>query len=96
VLAVVPDDYDRAYVASPHLDRLRARGEVRVHTAAPRDEEAELRERLAPAEVLIPIREGTPITAERLAAMPALRLISMTGTGVASLDGGWRPRGGWS
>lgn len=85
MLAVVPDDYDRAYVASPQLDRLRARGEVRVYTAAPRDE-AELRERLAPAEVLIPIRERTPLTADRLAAMPALRLISMTGTGVASLD----------
>lgn len=85
MLAVVPDDHDRAYVASPHLDRLRGRGEVRVYTEAPRDE-AELRERLAPAEILIPIRERTPVTAARLAAMPALRLISMTGTGVASLD----------
>lgn len=82
---VVPDDYDRAYVASPHLDRLRARGEVRVYTDPARDE-AELVARLAPAAILIPIRERTPITAARLAAMPALRLISMTGTGVASLD----------
>lgn len=82
---VVPDDYDHAYVASPHLERLRARGEVRVHTEPPRDE-ADLLARLAPATVLIPIRERTPVTAARLAAMPALRLISMTGTGVASLD----------
>jgi phosphoglycerate dehydrogenase-like enzyme len=36
--------------------------------------------------VLIPIRERTPLTAARLAALPRLRLISMTGTGVASVD----------
>ncbi|HLE45083.1 MAG TPA: D-2-hydroxyacid dehydrogenase family protein [Methylomirabilota bacterium] len=82
---VVPDDHDRAYVASPHLERLRPHGKVRVHTEPPRDE-ADLLARLAPATVLIPIRERTPVTAARLAAMPALRLISMTGTGVASLD----------
>jgi D-3-phosphoglycerate dehydrogenase len=85
VIAVVPDDYDGAYAASPHLDHLRRRGEVRVHTERPRDD-AELHGRLAPATILIPIRERTPITAARLAAMPALRLISMTGTGVASVD----------
>jgi phosphoglycerate dehydrogenase-like enzyme len=82
---VVPDDYDSVYAASPHLDRLRSRGEVRVHTVPPADEAA-LLARLAPAAVLIPIRERTPLTAPRLAAMPALRLISMTGTGVASVD----------
>lgn len=73
---VVPDDYDRAYAGSPHLDRLRARGEVRIYTEPPPDE-AGLRARLAPAQVLIPIRERTPLTAARLAALPALRLISM-------------------
>jgi phosphoglycerate dehydrogenase-like enzyme len=82
---VVPDDYDHVYAGSPHLERLGRRGEVRVHGEPPADEAA-LLARLAPAEVLIPIRERTPITAARLQAMPALRLISMTGTGVASLD----------
>jgi phosphoglycerate dehydrogenase-like enzyme len=85
MLAVVPDDYDGVYSTSPHLDRLRRRGEVRVYADAPRDE-AELAARLAPATVLIPIRERTPITAARLAAIPGLRLVSMTGTGVASVD----------
>lgn len=84
-MIVVPDDYDRAYVSSPHLERLRARGEVRVYTDRAPDE-AELLARLAPADILIPIRERTPLGAERLAALPRLRLISMTGTGVASLD----------
>ncbi|HET7874753.1 MAG TPA: D-2-hydroxyacid dehydrogenase family protein [Methylomirabilota bacterium] len=83
--AVVPDDFDRAYVASPHLERLRTRAEVRVYTDPPRDE-AELLERLRPAGIIIPIRERTPLTADRLARLPALALISMTGTGVASLD----------
>jgi len=63
---VVPDDHDRAYVASPHLERLRPHGKVRVHTEPPRDE-ADLLARLAPATVLIPIRERTPVTAARLA-----------------------------
>src|SRR3990172_1580435 len=94
MMFVVPDDYDRVYVASPHLERLRAHGEVRVHTEPPRDE-ADLLARLVAATVLIPIRERTPINAARLGAMPALRLISMTGTGVASLDvEAGRARGG--
>jgi phosphoglycerate dehydrogenase-like enzyme len=82
---IIPDDYDRAYVASPHLERLRARGDVRLYTEPPRDEE-ELLARLRPARVLIPVRERTPLTEARLAGLPELRLISMTGTGVASLD----------
>jgi phosphoglycerate dehydrogenase-like enzyme len=82
---VVPDDYDGVYASSPHLDRLRGRGPVRVYGTPPGDE-AELLARLAPARVLIPIRERTRISAARLAAMRDLRLISMTGTGVASLD----------
>lgn len=84
-LAVVPDDYDSFYTASPHLERLRARGEVRVYTTPPTGDD-ELIGRLGPARIVIPIRERTPLTAARLAALPELRLISMTGTGVASLD----------
>jgi phosphoglycerate dehydrogenase-like enzyme len=82
---IVPDDYDRFYTASPHLERLRQRGEVRVYSERPGGE-ALLLERLRPARVIIPIRERTPLTAARLAALPELKLISMTGTGVASLD----------
>jgi phosphoglycerate dehydrogenase-like enzyme len=85
IVAVVPDDFDRVYLATPHLDRLRRRGEVHVHVDPPRDE-AELTARLAPATILIPIRDRTRLTAARLAAMPVLRLVSMTGTGVASVD----------
>jgi len=82
---VIPDDYDQAYLGSPHVERLIPHGKVQVYTDPPRDE-GELVERLRPAEVVIPIRERTPFTAERLLKLPSLRLISMTGTGVASID----------
>ncbi len=58
---------------------------MHVYTDPPRDD-GELIERLRPAEVVIPIRERTPLTGDRLVQLPRLRLISMTGTGVASID----------
>ncbi len=82
---VIPDDYDKAYLGSPHVGRLSPHGRLQIYTDPPRDE-GELLERLRPAEVVIPIRERTPFTAERLVKLPHLRLISMTGTGVASID----------
>lgn len=82
---VIPDDHDKAYLGTPHLERLVPHGKVQVYTDLPRDE-GELLERLRPAEVVIPIRERTQFTAERLLKLPRLRLISMTGTGVASID----------
>lgn len=82
---VVPDDYDKAYLGSPHLERLAPHGRVQVYTDPPLDED-ELLDRLRPAEVVIPIRERTPLTTGRLLQLPRLRLISMTGTGVASID----------
>ena len=82
---VIPDDYDKAYLGSPHVERLAPHGKVQVYTDPSRDE-SELIERLRPAEVVIPIRERTPFTAERLLMLPQLRLISMTGTGLASID----------
>src|SRR3990172_5168 len=58
---VIPDDYDQAYLGSPHVERLIPHGKVQVYTDPPRDE-GELVERLRPAEVVIPIRERTPFT----------------------------------
>jgi phosphoglycerate dehydrogenase-like enzyme len=82
---IVPDDYDRVYTDHPALARLRSRGTVRIFNDLPASEDA-LIARIAPAEVLIPIRERTPLTEERFARLPALRHIAMTGTGVASID----------
>src|SRR3970282_149863 len=52
---VIPDDYDQAYLGSPHVERLIPHGKVQVYTDPPRDE-GELIERLRPAEG--EIREG--------------------------------------
>lgn len=45
-----------------------------------------LRERIQDADILGLTRERTPVTAEMVAALPALRAISQTGTGLAHLD----------
>lgn len=82
---IVPDDYDRVYTDHPALARLSGRGTVRVFNDPPTSEDA-LIACTAPAEVLIPLRERTPLTEERFARLPALRHIAMTGTGVASID----------
>ena len=82
---VVPDDYDKAYLGCHHLEQLMPHGRVQVYTDPPWGE-GELLERLRPAEIVIPIRERTTFTADRLVKLPRLRLISMTGTGVASID----------
>lgn len=82
---IIPDDYDRVYEACPNLARLQPHAKVRIYASPPGDEAA-LVARLRPADVIIPIRERTPLTAQRLARLPNLKLISMTGTGVASID----------
>ncbi len=79
---IVPDDYDRVYTDHPALARLRDRGTVRIFNDPPSSEDA----LIAPAEVLIPIRERTQFTEDRFARLPVLRHIAMTGTGVASID----------
>jgi phosphoglycerate dehydrogenase-like enzyme len=48
--------------------------------------DAELAARLAPFEVVVAMRERTPFTAERLRALPALRLLVTTGMANASID----------
>ena len=52
--------------------------------------DAALAERLAPFEVVVAMRERTPFTAARLAALPALRLLVTTG--MANPRSTWRPR----
>ena len=48
--------------------------------------DAALAERLAPFEVVVAMRERTPFTAARLAALPALRLLVTTGMANPSID----------
>jgi hypothetical protein len=56
---VVPDDYDKAYLGSSHLERLLPHGKVQVYTDPPRDE-SELLDRLRTAEVVTPSGNAPP------------------------------------
>jgi phosphoglycerate dehydrogenase-like enzyme len=85
VRVAVLDDYQGIALASGPWASLGP--EVRVeafgdHVAG----DAALAARLAPFEVVVAMRERTPFTAARLAALPALRLLVTTGMANASID----------
>ena len=84
---VVPDDYPPFYSAAgqAELDRLRGRTEVTVYDTRFGDPE-ELRDRIAPAEVVINVRAYSKFDAQTLAAAPQLKLITVVGTGVDNVD----------
>ena len=82
---VLPDDWNGFAVRFGQLERLQTLGRVTLHDRPPASE-AKLLEWLRPAEVLISIRARTALTAERLAALPDLRLIAVTGTGYSHVD----------
>jgi D-3-phosphoglycerate dehydrogenase / 2-oxoglutarate reductase len=80
----VLDDWEGRWAASAQVDRLRARFQVRiVREPIPSDRlAAELRD----AQVLMLNRERTRLDAELLRALPALRLVCSTGTGLNHVD----------
>src|SRR5947209_20474813 len=84
---VIPDDYPPTYASleQPDLVRLQAYGTVRLHTTRAADRE-ELFARIAEAEVLINVRAYTALDAEALSRAPALKLISILGTGTDHVD----------
>lgn len=83
-MVVVLDDWEGQWRRSPHVERLRADTEVTVlGEALPWPD---LLPRIAGASVLALNRERTPLDAERLGQLPALRLIAQTGTGTPHLD----------
>ncbi|MEQ6916309.1 D-2-hydroxyacid dehydrogenase family protein [Halomonas aquatica] len=81
---VILDDYQDAVRHLDAFDRL-ASHDVALHHDTVTDLDT-LAERLADAEALVLIRERTPITAELLDRLPALKVISQTGGGVAHVD----------
>lgn len=82
---VVPDDYQGIFRNSPHLARLKKFGEVEVHTHQIADE-ADAIERMRGATIVVANRERIPLSRAVLAALPDLKLLSMTGVGFANLD----------
>lgn len=85
-LIVVPDDFPSVFEGTPAHERARALGEVRVYTARGAEEEAELIRRLDRARVAINIRAHARFTEAVFAACPALKMVSIWGTGTDNVD----------
>jgi phosphoglycerate dehydrogenase-like enzyme len=83
---VVPDDYPPVLSGSAAEQRLRALGQVTVHTERGADQESELARRVGDAEVVLNIRAHARFTDRVLAACQHLRLISIWGTGTDHVD----------
>ena len=81
---VIPDDYQDCV---RNLDCFQALSghQVTVYNDTVSDLET-LVQRFADADALVLIRERTPITAELVARLPKLKVISQTGGGVAHID----------
>jgi phosphoglycerate dehydrogenase-like enzyme len=83
---VVPDDFPPALTGSAAEPRLRALGDVTVHTERGADQAAELIRRIGDAEVVVNIRAHARFADGVLAGCPRLRLISIWGTGTDNVD----------
>ena len=86
LLIVVPDDFPPALTGSSAEPRLRALGEVTIHTERGADQEVELIRRIGDAEVVVNIRAHAHFTDRVLRSAARLRLISIWGTGVDNVD----------
>lgn len=83
---VVPDDFPSVFTGSAAEARLRALGDVTVFTERGTEDEAELIRRVGAAHAVLNIRAYSKFTERVLAACPALRLISIWGTGTDNVD----------
>ncbi len=83
-LAVL-DDYQGEVLTLPYWQRLAGRVQIDHFHDTLADEEA-LARRLAPYEVLVPIRERTRFPASLLARLPALELLALTGRNSGHVD----------
>jgi len=74
------------FEGTPAHERARSLGEVTVHTQRGADEETELIRRLGRARIAINIRAHARFTEKVFAACPALRMVSIWGTGTDNVD----------
>ncbi|SJN14220.1 D-3-phosphoglycerate dehydrogenase [Halomonas citrativorans] len=81
---VILDDWEGCMKEHPAVSRLREFSEVSVYGDVPAFET--LVSRLQGADAIIPLRERTLIDRDLIAALPDLKLIAQTGTGLAHMD----------
>jgi len=81
----IPGDDPPQLQGSPHLDRLRARGEVMLHLDRPADDAQKLR-RVAGAICLINSRSAVKWPGHLLRQLPDLRMITVCGIGTDAID----------
>jgi phosphoglycerate dehydrogenase-like enzyme len=81
----IPGDDPPQLQASPHLDRLRERGEVALHLDRPADDAEKLR-RADGAMCLINSRSAVKWPGHLLKQLPELKMITVVGIGTDSID----------
>lgn len=82
---VIPGDDPPQLQGSPHLDRLRAVGEVILHKNRPADDAEKVR-RVRGADCLINSRSAVKWPGDVLRQLPGLKMITVTGIGTDSID----------
>jgi len=85
VVIVIPGDDPPQLQGSPHLERLRRYGEVRLHTDRPATTEDKLA-RARDAVCLVNTRGAIKWPREALLALPRLRMATVCGLGTDSFD----------
>jgi D-3-phosphoglycerate dehydrogenase len=85
-LIVVPDDFPSIFKGTAAEQRCARLGATRVYSERGADDEAELIRRLAGARAAINIRAHARFTDRVFAASPALKMVSIWGTGTDNID----------
>ena len=85
-MIVVPDDFPSVFAGSPAHEAARKLGDVRVSSERGADREDELIRRIDRAQVAINIRAHARFTDGVFAACPALKMVSVWGTGTDNID----------
>jgi phosphoglycerate dehydrogenase-like enzyme len=83
---VVPDDFPSVFQGSAAQERAKALGAVRVYSERGADQDQELIRRLGDARVAINIRAHARFSDGVFVACPALKMVSVWGTGTDNID----------